>query len=95
MGLLFAVLGTDSFDIALAAEEVDICQAPFDGDPAEPGAAQEVDYDRAWRSEYQIITDPMCMSFPTSTPRKAQTKQLNDFFTLFDFSAKWDITRPC
>ena len=45
-GFLFTMCsGTDSFDIALAAEEVDICQAPFDGDPANP-VRRRVDYDR-------------------------------------------------
>ena len=86
--------GTDSFDIALAAEEVDICQAPFDGDPAEPGAAQKLDYNRGLAfHDYQIITDPMVYEFSEidATEEHTKTKQLNDFFTLFDFSAKWDI----
>ncbi|MGB0249727.1 MAG: asparagine synthetase B [Flavobacteriales bacterium] len=94
-GFLFTMCsGTDSFDIALAAEEVDICQAPFDGDPAEPGAAQKLDYNRGLAfHEYQIITDPMVYEFSDidATEEHTKTKQLNDFFTLFDFSAKWDI----
>ena len=94
-GFLFTMCsGTDSFDIALAAEEVDICQAPFDGDAAEPGAAQKLDFDRGLAfHDYQIITDPMVYEFSDidATEEHTKTKQLNDFFTLFDFSAKWDI----
>ena len=83
-GFLFTMCsGTDSFDIALAAEEVDICQAPFDGDPAEPGAAQKLDYDRGLAfHDYQIITDPMVYEFSDidateSTPNEATQRLLH------------------
>ena len=94
-GFLFTMCsGTDSFDIALAAEEVDICESVFDGDPAQPGAAKALDFNRALAfQDYQIITDPMVYEFSEidATEEHTKTKQLNDFFTLFDFSAKWDI----
>jgi hypothetical protein len=94
-GFLFTMCsGTDSFDIALAAEEVDICESVFDGDPVQPGAAKALDFNRALAfQDYQIITDPMVYEFSEidATEEHTKTKQLNDFFTLFDFSAKWDI----
>ena len=94
-GFLFTMCsGTDSFDIALAAEEVDICESVFDGDPIQPGAGKALDYNRSLAFEnYQIITDPMVYEFSDidATEEHTKTKQLNDFFTLFDFSAKWDI----
>jgi hypothetical protein len=94
-GFLFTMCsGTDSFDIALAAEEVDICESVFDGDATAPGAAKKLDYNRGLAfQDYQIITDPMVYEFSDidASEEHTKTKQLNDFFTLFDFSAKWDI----
>lgn len=94
-GFLFTMCsGTDSFDIALAAEEVDICESVFDGDPTDAGATRALDFNRALAfQDYQLITDPMVYEFSEidATEEHTKTKQLNDFFTLFDFSAKWDI----
>ena len=94
-GFLFTMCsGTDSFDIALAAEETDICAPVFDGDAISPGAQNKLDFERGLAfHEYQIITDPMVYEFSDidATEEHGKVKQLNDFFTLFDFSAKWDI----
>lgn len=94
-GFLFTMCsGTDSFDIALAAEELDICESVFDGDPAQPGAQSQLDFDRGLAfTDYQIIADPMVYEFSDidATEDHGKIKQINDFFTLFDFSAKWDI----
>ena len=94
-GFLFTMCsGTDSFDIALAAEDVDICAAPFDGDPADPNAPRAIDYDRGFAfQDYTLEMDPMVYEFSNidATEDHTKLKQLNDFFTLFEFSAKWDI----
>lgn len=94
-GFLFTMCsGTDSFDIALAAQDVDICETVFDGDPMEPGAASRLDYERALAfQDYKLVTDPMVYEFSDidATEDHTKIKQLNDFFTLFDFSAKWDV----
>jgi hypothetical protein len=94
-GFLFTMCsGTDSFDIALAAEEVDICDPVFDGDAIGQDAQNKLDYDRGLAfKDYQIITDPMVYEFSDidATEAHSKTKQINDFFTLFDFSAKWDV----
>lgn len=94
-GFLFTMCsGTDSFDIALAAYEVDICESMFDGDGADPRAQEKLNFANglAFR-DYQLERDPMVYEFSSvdATDVHSRTKQINDFFTLFDFSAKWDV----
>lgn len=94
-GFLFTMCsGTDSFDIALAAAETDICESMFDGDPADPRAQEKLRFDEglAFR-DYKLERDPMVYEFSSidATDDHVKLKQINDFFTLFDFSAKWDV----
>lgn len=93
-GFLFAMCsGTDSFDIALAAEGVDICDRIFDGDGIDPNAQAKLDYSKSVAfSGFRLDPNPLHYEF--SDIDVTETRQLteqNDFFTLFDFSAKWDI----
>ena len=94
-GFLFTMCsGTDSYDIALGAEGVDICATEFDGDPMSPGAQQSLDFNRTFAfKEFKLVTDPMVYEFSDidATEIHARIGQTRDFFTLFDFSAKWDI----
>ncbi|MCW5900623.1 MAG: asparagine synthetase B [Flavobacteriales bacterium] len=94
-GYLFTMCsGTDSYDIALAAEGVDICTAEFDGDPMDPQAQQKLDYNKTFAfKDFKLVTDPMIYEFSEidATDIHARIGQPRDFFTLFDFSAKWDI----
>lgn len=94
-GYLFTMCsGTDSYDIALAAEGVDICSAEFDGDPIDPQAQQKLDYSGAFAfKDFKLVTDPMIYEFSDidATDIHGRIGQPRDFFTLFDFSAKWDI----
>ncbi len=94
-GFLFTMCsGTDSFDIALAAEQVDICEPMFDGDPADPGATGKLDFDRGLAfHDYKLEMNPLVYEFSDidGTVDHRAIKPINDFFTLFDFSAKWDI----
>ncbi|MDX9750443.1 MAG: asparagine synthetase B [Flavobacteriales bacterium] len=94
-GYLFTMCsGTDSYDIALSAEGVDICAAPFDGDPVDPQAQQRIDYGKTLAfKDFKLITDPMVYEFSDidATDIHQRIGQARDFFTLFDFSAKWDI----
>lgn len=93
-GFLFAMCsGTDSYDIALAAEGVDICHEVFDHDPADPAAQRKIDYNRGFAfTGYTLSQNPMEYEFSDidGTPVHSRTNKLNDYFTLFDFSAKWD-----
>ena len=94
-GYLFTMCsGTDSYDIALAAEGVDICAEMFDGDPMDPAAQQKLDFSKTFAfRDFQLETNPMVYEFSNidATDIHGRIGQERDFFTLFDFSAKWDI----
>jgi hypothetical protein len=94
-GFLFTMCsGTDSFDIALAAQETDICDPMFDGDPSDPLAQQKLDFEQGFAFwNYRLVRDPMVYEFSDidATEDHSKTKEIKDFFTLFDFSAKWDV----
>lgn len=94
-GFLFTMCsGTDSFDIALAAEGVDIVESVFDGDPSDPQAQAKLKYDNAFAFQgYRLDKDPNIYEFSDidGTEDHNSLGELKDFFTLFDFSAKWDI----
>jgi hypothetical protein len=93
-GFLFAMCsGTDTFDIALAAQGVDIAPVPFDGDPMDPDAQSKLDYSQTLAfTNFTLVTDAAeyrhaDIDIPV---RLDEVDQSLDFFTLFDFSAKWD-----
>src|SRR5476651_2018055 len=93
-GFLFAMCsGTDTFDIALASANTDICGPMFDGDAADPGAQSKLDFSQTFAFQnFTLDMNPMSHQFSnidvTATRQVDRTK---DFFTLFDFSAKWDV----
>ena len=92
-GFLFAMCSaTDSYDIALAADGVDICQPMFDGDPIDPNAQAKLNYDNCLAFQnFTISTDPYEYEYSNiDVTNYRKVSQENDFFTLFDFSAKWD-----
>ena len=92
-GFLFAMCSaTDTYDIALASEKTDICEYMFDGDGISKDAQDNLMFNETLAFEnFNLVTDPMIYEYSnidvTST-RKIEEK--NDFFTLFEFSAKWD-----
>lgn len=93
-GFLFAMCsGTDSFDIALAATGVDICEQMFDGDGADPQAQSKLDYAKSFAFQnFKLETNPMNYEFSDiDVTQSRQVDRTRDYFTLFDFSAKWDI----
>ena len=92
-GFLFAMCSaTDSYDIALASEGVDICEHMFDGDPMNASAQQLLDYNKSIAfKDFQIITNPNVYEFSDiDVTRGRKVPRNQDFFTLFEFSAKWD-----
>ena len=94
-GYLFTMCsGTDTYDIALAAHKTDICESMFDGDPADPAAQSKLDFSQtlAFR-DFVLERDPLKYEFSNidATDIHSKKKQVNDLFTLFDFSAKWDV----
>lgn len=93
-GYLFSMCSApDSYDVALAAEGIDICDYMFDGDPPDPNAQQKLDYSKCFAfTDFTISTNPIEYEISSIdvNPNQRQANPNNDFFTLFDFSAKWD-----
>ncbi len=92
-GFLFSMCSaTDTYDIALAAENVDICESMFDGDPSDPNMQQKLDFSKTFAfKDFTLVRNPYEYEFSNidaTNTRKVQKN--NDYFTLFDFSAKWD-----
>ena len=92
-GFLFAMCSaTDSYDIALASEGVDICQHMFDGDPIDNDIDKKLNYKNTLAfKDFELVKNPNRYEF--SSIDATQTRKIKrnlDFFTLFDFSAKWD-----
>ncbi len=97
-GYLFAMCsGPDSYDVALAADGVDICDVMFDGDPIDPDAQSKLNYDNTFAfTNFHIVTNAYEYEI-SDIDVEAQlhfNNKKNDFFTLFEFSAKWDPV-PC
>lgn len=94
-GYLFAMCSaTDSYDVALAAINVDICDVMFDGDPIDPDAQNKLDDSPCFAfKDFRIVTNPSeyeISSIDVTYTRPRSVNEGNDYFSLFDFSAKWD-----
>ena len=93
-GFLFTMCsGTDSYDIALSAQETDICEHMYDHDPAAPDFQSKIDYTQTLAfKDYTLSTDPMEYEYSDiDGTRDHKVVENLDKFYLFDFSAKWDI----
>ena len=95
-GFMFAMCSaTDSFDIALAAEGVDICEPMFDGDDSEPNYQSKIDYNNSFAfKDFILERSPTVYEFSDIDTTKDRESRIipfeKDYFTLMDFSAKWD-----
>ncbi len=92
-GFMFAMCSaTDSFDIALAAEGVDICEPMFDGDASEPSYQSKIDYSRTFAfKDFKLERSPNVYEFSSiDMTTKRRIPKETDYFTLMDYSAKWD-----
>jgi hypothetical protein len=91
-GYMFAMCSApESIDIALAAEGVDILDAVYNGAPIDPRAQEKLDYSRTFAFEnFTIVPDPRIYEKSNIDVPKTGRNQVTDFFTLFEFSAKWD-----
>lgn len=93
-GFLFTMCsGTDSFDIALAAHNTDICEQMFDGDGMDPNCQQELDFGNTFAfKDFKLVKDPMIYEYSNIDATEMHRVPENlDKFTLFEFSAKWDV----
>jgi len=92
-GFMFAMCSaTDTYDIALAADGVDVCAEMYDGDPVDPSAQEKLDFSKTFAFQnFQLIRNPLEYEHSTiDNNRGRNVNPQNDYFTLFDFSAKWD-----
>ena len=95
-GFMFAMCSaTDTYDIALAAENVDICESMYDGDPADPNAQKKLEYSKCLAFEnFTLEKNPLRYEYSDlDVPPSDMIQSLNpenDYFTLFEFSAKYD-----
>ena len=92
-GFLFAMCSaTDSYDIALAAQNTDICESMFDGDPADPQSQEKLEFSKTFAFQnFGLSRNPYEYEFSTIDATQGRTlTENNDFFALFEFSAKWD-----
>ncbi len=92
-GFLFAMCSaTDTFDIALAAHNDDICASMFDGDPPDPNAQKKLDFSNTLAfTNFKLEMNPYVYSFSNINVQPDEIGDpKNDYFTLFNFSAKYD-----
>jgi hypothetical protein len=92
-GYLFAMCsGAETFDIALAADGVDITESMFDGDGADPDAQSKLDFSKTLAFENFTMEPGTSRRFSDiNTGWGDYWQRSSDFFSLFEFSAKWDI----
>lgn len=92
-GFMFAMCSaTDSFDIALSAEGVDICEPMFDGDPSDANYQSKINYANTFAfTNYILERSPQVYEFSSiDMTQKRRIPKQTDYFSLMDFSAKWD-----
>lgn len=93
-GFMFAMCSaTDSFDIALAAENVDICEPMFDGDPSDANYQGKLDYSSTFAfTNFVLERNPLRYEFSSidMTNKRREIPRESDYFSLMEFSAKWD-----
>ncbi len=93
-GFMFAMCSaTDSFDIALSADGVDICEPMFDGDTSDANYQTLINYDNTLAfKNYTLERSPLVYEFSSiDMTQKRNILKTLDYFSLMDFSAKWDI----
>ncbi|MCM4165844.1 MULTISPECIES: asparagine synthetase B [unclassified Arenibacter] len=93
-GFMFAMCSaTDSFDIALAADGVDICEPMFDGDPSDANYQGKLDFGKTFAfTNFTLERNPLQYEFSSidMTNKRGDVPKESDYFSLMDFSAKWD-----
>lgn len=92
-GFMFAMCSAaDSFDIALSAEGIDICEPMFDGDGSESSYQNKIDYNKTFAfTNYTLERNPNVYEFSSiDMTQKRMVSKTSDYFSLMEFSAKWD-----
>ena len=92
-GFIFSMCSAcDTYEIALAAEGVDICDEVFDRDPVENDYERKLEYDNCLAFEnFAVMPDPYIYEHSDiDTYNEAIIRGPETYFSLFDFSAKFD-----
>jgi len=93
-GYMFAMCNaTDTFDISMAAQGLDIVESIYDGDGADPSANSKLNYNNCFAFKgFTLVEDPYEVEFSNidNQPQDRGVNESNDYFTLFEFSAKYD-----
>jgi len=92
-GFLFAMCSaTDSYDIALSALNVDIADRMYDGDAADQDAQSKLNFHNTLAFEnFKLEMNPMIYEYSNIDVQPTEIgNRNNDYFTLFDYSAKYD-----
>jgi len=92
-GFLFAMCSaTDSYDIALAADQVDIVDRMFDGDAPDANAQKNLKFENTLAfDQFKLEMNPMVYEYSDIDIQLNEIgNEQNDYFTLFEFSAKFD-----
>lgn len=91
-GFMFAMCSaTDTYDIALAAEGLDICASIYDGDDADPNAQGKLNYDNTLAfKNFELVKNPLTYEHSSIDNKNRKITTETDYFKLFEFSAKWD-----
>jgi hypothetical protein len=93
-GYMFAMCNaTDTFDIAMAGQGVDMVETIYDGDGADANATSKLNFDNSFAfKNFSLVTDPYEIEFSNidNQPQERGVNESNDYFTLFEFSAKYD-----
>ena len=92
-GFMFSMCSApDSYDVALSAEGTDICESMFDGDPADIHSQDKLNFDKTFAfTNFKLVKNPLIYEISTIDVTDTRKVQKNDdYFTLFEFSAKWD-----
>jgi len=92
-GFLFAMCSaTDSYDISLAADGVDICESMFDGDPSDKAMQGKMNFDNCFAfTDFILSQNPAEYEFSSiDATQGRRIPEKEDYFGLFEFSAKWD-----
>jgi len=93
-GFLFAMCSaTDTYDIAIAAEGLDICDYMYDGDPPDRSANNKLDFSNTFAfKDFRLVMNAYEYEYSTIDNgfQERGLREHNDYFELFRFSAKWD-----
>jgi hypothetical protein len=92
-GFMFAMCSaTDTYDIALAAQGLDICDKMYDGDGPDPNAQSKLKFDQCFAfKNFDLVKNPFEYEYSSIDHYRGRNVPApQDYFTLFDFSAKWD-----